>query len=568
MAPTFVRGRGALDIGRTTPHNRDTATPTMLSPGSRVGRYVVREQLGAGGMGEVYSAHDPTLNRLVALKVVKAGAQLDKLDERFRREAWAASSLNHPNILTIYELGETNGTRFIASELVEGQTLRQILKARPGRLPFREVLDISQQIASALSAAHAAGIVHRDIKPENVMVRPDGYVKVLDFGLAKLAPTADLAHDTPTALMTAPGVLLGTVLYMAPEQVRGLPVDARADVWAFGCVLYEMVTGQSPFIGKTTADILAAVLDREPVAPVSLRTDVPTGLVAIIARALAKDPAERFQTMVDVGEALRAVGRGLDAQIVSGGHPELETAAVDAPSADASLPGATTDAKVGRSRRAMLTGLATVGIGVVLTAWALRGTGTEAPPASPATPIAVPPAQTLRVWLTVQKMQDGQPFQDEFLSSGAHVFGDGWKFRLNASSPDRAAFYVVNKGPGPGGSRTLHLLFPTPRINAGSALLTASVPMQTQWYVFTKDQGTENLWLVASHEPVPALEAVKSVVNPQDAGLISDEAQLSAIRTLFGRVSRPSVEKDDESEQTILRSSDPILVYLMKLKHD
>ncbi len=147
--------------------------------------------------------------------------------------------------------------------------------------------------------------------------------------------------------MTAPGVLLGTVLYMAPEQVRGLPVDARADVWAFGCVLYEMVTGQSPFIGKTTADILAAVLDREPVAPVSLRTDVPTGLVAIIARALAKDPAERFQTMADVGDALRAVGRGLDAQIVSGGHPEVETAAVDAPTAAASLPGATTDGESG-----------------------------------------------------------------------------------------------------------------------------------------------------------------------------------------------------------------------------
>ena len=181
-------------------------------------------------------------------------------------EAWAASALNHPNILTIYELGETDGARFIASELVEGQTLRQILKARPGRLPFRELLNIAQQIASALSTAHAAGIVHRDIKPENVMVRADGYVKVLDFGLAKRTPTGQMDADMPTALMTAPGVLLGTVLYMAPEQVRGLPVDARADVWAFGCVLYEMVTGQSPFIGKTTADILAAVLDREPVA--------------------------------------------------------------------------------------------------------------------------------------------------------------------------------------------------------------------------------------------------------------------------------------------------------------
>jgi hypothetical protein len=504
----------------------------MLSPGSRVDRYVVREQLGAGGMGEVYSAHDPTLNRLVALKVVKADAQLDKLDERFRREAWAASSLNHPNILTIYELGETNGTRFIASELVEGQTLRRILKARPGRLPFHEVLDISQQIASALSAAHAAGIVHRDIKPENVMVRADGYVKVLDFGLAKRAPTAEMEHDTPT-LMTAPGVLLGTVLYMAPEQVRGLPVDARADVWAFGCVLYEMVTGQSPFIGKTTADILAAVLDREPVAPVSLRTDVPTGLVAIIARALAKDPAERFQTMADVGEALRAVGRGLDAQIVSGGHPELETAAVDAPSAAESLPGATTDAKV-RSRRAMVLALATVGVGIALTAWALRDTGTEAPPAPPATPIVAPPAQTLRVWLTVQKMRDGKPFEDAFTSSGQEIFESGYKFRLNASSADRTYLYVVNEGQAAGGATTLHLLFPTPLVHDGSALLTPDTPMQTSWYVFTEHKGTENFWLVASANPAPAFEAVKGVVNETDRGLISQPAQLAAIQAVLG----------------------------------
>ena len=280
----------------------------MLSPGTRVGRYVVREQLGAGGMGEVYSAHDPTLNRLVALKVVRADSALDKLQERFRHEAWAASALNHPNILTIYELGETDDARFIASELVEGQTLRQILRARPGRLPFTELLNIAQQMASALSTAHAAGIVHRDIKPENVMVRGDGYVKVVDFGLAKRTMTAQGGADMPTALMTTPGVLLGTVLYMAPEQVRGLPVDARADIWAFGCVLYEMVTGQSPFIGKTTADILAAVLEREPPPPASLRTDVPPALAAIIARALAKDPAQRMQSMADVAGELRVDG--------------------------------------------------------------------------------------------------------------------------------------------------------------------------------------------------------------------------------------------------------------------
>ncbi len=503
----------------------------MLSPGSRVGRYVVREQLGAGGMGEVYAAHDPTLNRLVALKVVRADARLDKLQERFRQEAWAASALNHPNILTIYELGETDDARFIASELVEGQTLRQMLKARPGRLPFIDLLNIAQQIASALSTAHAAGIVHRDIKPENVMVRGDGYVKVLDFGLAKRSPTAQMGVDDPTILMTAPGVLLGTVLYMAPEQVRGLPVDARADVWAFGCVLYEMVTGQSPFIGRTTADILAAVLDREPAPPASLRTDAPPALTAIITRALAKDPALRFQTMAEVADALRAVGRSLDVSVPSGDDVEVVTVAVDAPPTP--TPGGAipltpdVSGSPARSRRAMLLGLGAVGAGLVLAAWVLRDTNAGAPPAPPVAPA---PAQTLSVWLTVQRFRDDKPYQTEFISSGQDIFESGWKFRLNASSPDRTYLYVVNEGKGDGDAMTLHLLFPAPGINEGSAQLSPGGAMQTGWYVFTKNPGTESFWLVAAREPVPQLEAVKGVVNPRDQGLVSDVAQLAAIR--------------------------------------
>jgi len=544
----------------------------MLSPGSRVGRYVVREQLGAGGMGEVYAAHDPSLNRLVALKVVRADAQLDKLVERFREEAWAASALNHPNILTIYELGETEDARFIASELIEGQTLRRILKTRAGRLPFADLLNIAQQIASALSTAHAAGIVHRDVKPENVMVRDDGYVKVLDFGLAKRTLTAQGGADVPTALMTAPGVLLGTVLYMAPEQVRGLPVDARADVWAFGCVLYEMVTGQSPFIGKTTADILAAVLEREPIPAVSLRTDVPPGLAAIITRALAKDPAQRIQSMADVAEALRVVARSLDAPTSSpaGTVTEAATVAVDGPQFGTAAAADPSRPRVGRSsarpRRTMLVGLATVAVGVVLAVWVMRDTGAGVPVAAP---VAAPPTRTLSVWLTVQKMRDGKPYQNEFIASGQEIFEDGWKFRLNASSPDRTYFYVANEGPGPGGARTLHLLFPTPSINGGSAQLTPGAPMQTGWYVFTKDQGTERFWLVASQEPVPQLEAVKGVVNPKDLGLISDVAQRAAIQGLLARAgSRPaSVEKDSDRKHTILRSPDPVLVHSMEFEH-
>ncbi len=402
------------------------------------------------------------------------------------------------------------------------------------------------------------------------MVRGDGYVKVLDFGLAKRSPTAQMGLDDPTILMTAPGVLLGTVLYMAPEQVRGLPVDARADVWAFGCVLYEMVTGQSPFIGRTTADILAAVLDREPAPPASLRTDAPPALTAIITRALAKDPALRFQTMAEVADALRAVGRSLDVSVPSGEDVEVVTVAVDAPPTPTPAGAIPLTPDVSgspaRSRRAMLLGLGAVGAGLVLAAWVLRDTNAGAPPAPPVAPA---PAQTLSVWLTVQRFRDDKPYQTEFISSGQDIFESGWKFRLNASSPHRTYLYVVNEGKGDGDAMTLHLLFPAPGINEGSAQLSPGGAMQTGWYFFTKNPGTESFWLVAAREPVPQLEAVKGVVNPRDQGLVSDVAQLAAIRGLLAKASQrpPSVEKDQKLEHTVLRSSEPVLAHLMGLEH-
>ncbi len=541
----------------------------MLSPGSRVGRYIVRAQLGAGGMGEVYSADDPTLNRRVALKVVRADAHGNQHQHRFRQEALAASALNHPNILTIYELGETDNGQFIASELIDGQTLRQMLKGRPGRLPFPEVLAIAQQIAAALGAAHAAGIVHRDIKPENEMVRSDGYVKVLDFGLAKRTLSAGVDADVPTVMMTEPGMLLGTVLYMAPEQVRGLAVDARADVWAFGCVLYEMVTGQSPFLGKTTADILAAVLEREPTAPALLRSDVPQDVTAIITRALVKDPQRRVQAMDDVAYALGVAARGHGPSVGPCDSAPGDVATIGVPAASSGAAGwhrGQGRAWLARPRRAMLLGIAALALGGLVTAWRLTDPGASDVPAAP---VAAVQMRTLRAWLTVQKMREGRPYQGEFDSSGQEIFENGWKFRLNASSPDRTYLYVVNEGPGPSGGTTLHVLFPAPQINRGSPELAPGVPMQSGWYVFTEHEGTERFWLIASSEPVPELEAVKGAVNPTDRGLVSDPARLVAIQDLFGRASsrRPSVEKDRDRKHTILTSPDQVLVHLMELEH-
>jgi serine/threonine-protein kinase len=323
-----------------------------LPTGTHLGRYEIRSRLGAGGMGEVYLAQDTKLGRRVALKLLPASytADADRL-RRFGQEARAASALNHPHILTIYEIGNEGATHFIATEFVDGQTLRARVCESP--LGVREALRVCEQVASALAAAHEAGVIHRDLKPENVMLRRDGYVKVLDFGLAKLtekhaehAP-ADSQASTRALVKTAPGVVLGTVAYMSPEQARGLETDARTDVWSLGVVLYEMVAGRQPFAARTATDVLALVLHKEPPALRLFNPEAPDELGRIVTKALAKDAAERYQTAKDLQIDLRNLLRKLevDAEIERSTAPDAETAA-DAETAR----GVSTEARGGAAR--------------------------------------------------------------------------------------------------------------------------------------------------------------------------------------------------------------------------
>jgi serine/threonine-protein kinase len=272
-----------------------------ISPGTRFDHYEIVSPLGAGGMGEVYVARDARLGRRVALKFLPAEftSDVERL-RRFEQEARAASSLNDPNIVTIHEIGEAEGQHYIATELVEGETLRRQL-AR-GRLDLREALDVGVQIASALAAAHTAGIVHRDIKPENVVLRRDRLAKALDFGLAKLTEPPALDMEAPTAVrvQTDPGRVMGTAAYMSPEQARGLAVDARTDIWSLGVVLYEMIAGRQPFAGATTTDVLVAILKTEPTPLSALAPDAPRELERIVAKALRKDREQRYQTVKDL----------------------------------------------------------------------------------------------------------------------------------------------------------------------------------------------------------------------------------------------------------------------------
>ena len=289
--------------------------------GRAIGPYKISERLGGGGMGEVYLAADARLDRLVALKILPAYfASDDTRLRRFQREARAASALNHPNILTIHEVGESAGVYFIATEFIEGATIRELIREQ--QLSLEEVLDIAEQVASALAAAHAAGIVHRDVKPENIMRRTDGLVKILDFGIAKLMEpeTTDYSSATQPGARThtEAGLVMGTVNYMSPEQARALPVDERTDIWSLGVVLYEMLGWCLPFTGATRMDTMVAILEREPLPLFDVARTQYSGLPLlqqIVSRCLCKEVAGRYRTtnelLAELKNARAQLGSGL-----------------------------------------------------------------------------------------------------------------------------------------------------------------------------------------------------------------------------------------------------------------
>ena len=331
--------------------------------GSKISHYRILEKLGAGGMGEVYLAEDMKLGRKVAIKILSEEytTNKDRL-HRFEQEAAAASNLNHPNILTIHEVGADDGRHFIATEYIDGVTLRR--KAAEAPLEIREILDIAIQIASALEEAHAAGIVHRDVKPDNVMVRRNGYVKVLDFGLAKLTETVDrspLDPDAATRVLvhTDAGVVMGTSHYMSPEQARGKPVDARSDIWSLGVVIYELVAGRTPFSGETSTDVIVAITQKEPPPLARFAPNVPAELDWIVNKTLRKDRDERYQTIKELLTDLKRVKQRLEfeTELERSSSPELITKSTDSTVAaptmqDRAVP---TAAKPSRTFRALNT---------------------------------------------------------------------------------------------------------------------------------------------------------------------------------------------------------------------
>ncbi|MEP6789688.1 MAG: serine/threonine-protein kinase, partial [Acidobacteriota bacterium] len=314
-----------------------------IRSGDQLSHYEIEKLLGAGGMGEVYLARDTKLDRKVAIKILNQSLEANTSNvSRFIQEAKAASALNHPNILVIHEIGEHEARHFIVSEYIDGQTLRTALNGN--ERPIREILDISIQIASALNAAHEKNIVHRDIKPENVILRPDGLVKVLDFGLAKLIEQKNrvlvgFEDETARQNQTEKGLIVGTVNYFSPEQAKGDAVDQRTDIFSLGVLMYEMITGKTPFAGESIADNFSNLINKDPQPLSRFAANIPDELQRIVSKMLRKNRDDRYQTMKDLLIDLR----DLTAKIAS--EEKLErTSSPDAEKATAILHAATADA--------------------------------------------------------------------------------------------------------------------------------------------------------------------------------------------------------------------------------
>ena len=543
-----------------------------LSKGQQLTSYVVIDTLGAGGMGEVYLAKDTRLDRTVALKVLSHDISSDQRRmQRFRQEAKIASSLNQPNILTIFEFGEADGLTFLATEYIDGETLRDYLRGR--KLKIAEIVEIAIQVLAALDAAHDAHIVHRDIKPENVMIRRrDHVVKVLDFGLAKAIERKSSTFtaqesEAATEFKTAPHTVMGTVNYMSPEQAQAHAVDERTDVWSTGVMIYEMVSGLMPFKGATVSHTIVQILEKDPV-PLTHFTarKAPEALQRIVSKALAKNPEERYQTAKDMLIDLRNLKKRLDveAEIDRTSSPETPRVTVPSDEVESGL----------QKRRVLVIAL----IGMVLAtaaifAFSMWRSSRARSNASVTTPTPVPvPAEerTLTYWITVQKFRNNKPFDGPFTLAGEINFEADYQIRMNVRSPQPGYLYVLNEGPRKASAPPeFVLLFPSSTANTGSPLLAPDqivlIP-EKSWIVFDKQEGVEKLWLVFSKDAVPELESA-GVANPRTRGLITDAGRNSAIQKFLTTHSpqKPNAEKGDN--QTTLKSTGTLLVYAVKLEH-
>jgi serine/threonine protein kinase len=566
--------------------------------GTTVGHYRIERLVGEGGMGKVYLADDMLLSRKVALKILPQSL-LERSDrlKRFKQEAIAASGLNHPNILTIHEFGTDEGSNYIVTEFVDGVTLREKLREP---LSMSETLDIAAQVASALAAAHNAGIVHRDIKPENIMIRRDGILKVLDFGLAKLSMPVQ-GSEAATMFRTEPGMVMGTPNYMSPEQARGVKVDARTDIWSLGVIIYEMATRKLPFAGPTQTDILVAILNQPIEMIETFDADAPAELKRIIEKTLAKNADERYRNMEELASDLKRFHHRLefeaqlkqtheDAHTTVKGNGARETSTRMMPAVgtqavehrDFPLPDKpeTKSSGVPRTYALAMSALIVAVIGIIgVLIWQFmgpfRGADLQAQPASvaPSEPIGTAPASHVLTYsLTVQSFTDGR-YKDPFVLSGEMLFRNRDRIRLNIKDGRSGYLYIINEGPKTGTNEaSYNILFPSPAINAGSAQLSAGQEIQIpgqSWFELDAKEGAERVWVVWSANTLPELESAKRFANPEDRGRIKDAELVRSIGSIMDKnqVAKEAVQRDDNKKESQITGNGDIVAHLIKLEH-
>ncbi len=557
-------------------------------------RYFIEKELGRGGVGAVYLARDRKLHdKAVVIKILlEKSLQNSWVVQKFQQEKEALARVDHPGVVGILDTGELpDGKPYLVMQFIDGVTLRSLI--RPEGLVLDGAAELLKQIGRALSAAHDKGVLHRDLKPENIMLQRLGageeQVKIIDFGIAKL-------KDSIVAPSTMTGATAGTVSYMAPEQLSGRAVSAATDIYALGAIAYEMVAGRKPFNPETGFELLEMQRGGVRVKPSDLRPSLSEEASQIILRALSFDPRERFQSARELGDALaRTLASDtvtLDqrppvqvqipaTQLSTGANPPRQTSDLSAKTMAAKFQPAPVqtldgsiyptvtledDSPAGRPWLKVAVPLiliaAIVG-GASVLIWkrnALFGKKEVA---------ASLPERSLNYSLTVQKMREGKPYQETFESSGREVFENGWKFRMNLSSPQAGFLYLLNEGPAAGDATTYNVLFPEAKTNNNSPRVSAEQRLQTAWMRFDEHQGTEKFWLVWSASPVKELDAATDSVNEKDQGEIKDSAQARAVRAFLDKHSspKPEVAKDSAKKQTTVKGQGNVLVNFIELEH-
>jgi serine/threonine protein kinase len=525
-------------------------------------RYIIEKQIGTGGFGAVYLARDQELlSKRVVIKLLHEESLKNEWAVRkFKHEIEALTRIDHPGVIGVLDTGSMpDGVPFIVMQYVEGVSLRSVMKLTPEGMGFEHAADIIHQIGHALTAAHEKGIVHRDLKPENIMIRGlsggDEQVKIIDFGIAKV-------KDSQLAPSTVIIATAGTIAYMAPEQLNARPVSGSADTYSLSAIAYEMLTGRRPFNPETAFQLAEMQRAGVRIKPTDLRPALPAAADDVILKALAYNPEKRYPSA-------RIFADYLSDALVKG---ELsESRRVDTNADTIAMQREMVGHASSRKYGLIAAGIVLLAVVATLLLWSRTSSKTiGGQPASNSAATSVVPNRTIGYYLIVQKyLPDGKPYQNPFKATGNDTLGDGWGFSVHTSSPQDGFLYLVNEGPAAGLITTYNLLYPTPKINGGSARVEAGQDREIGPYRLDAHQGIEKIWLVWSATPVAEFEAVKGVVNPKQKGTVSDPRAIEAIRNFLGAqwASKPEVEIDKANKLVNVKAKSDLLVNLMELEH-